>query len=103
MNKVMFLLNVHYYIHDSSNDYFHSLQTSYRIYFIFSITSEKFYTHMCVPYMPPPNRESFVVPDSVPWPSVSEALNCFFHTHTQRGLTPQNLDYLGRKLLGAGQ
>ena len=53
-------------------------------------------------HIPPQNRESFVVPDSVPWPSVSEALNCFFHTHTQRGLTPQNLDYLGRKLLGAG-
>ena len=34
------------------------------------------------------------------WPQVCEALNCYFHAQTGRGLTPQNLDYLGRLLLG---
>ena len=33
---------------------------------------------------------------------MSEALNLYFHAHTGRGLTPRNLDYLGRKLLGVG-
>lgn len=48
------------------------------------------------------DREPFVVPESIPWPSLSEALNCYFHANTGRGLTPPNLDYLGRKLLGVG-
>ena len=43
-----------------------------------------------------------MVPDAVPWPQLAEALNCFCHAHTGRGLIPQNLDYLGRKLLGIG-
>lgn len=47
-------------------------------------------------------REPFQVPDSVEWPRLSEALHCFFHANTGRGLTPPNLDYLGRKLLGVG-
>ncbi|XP_064396958.1 signal transducer and activator of transcription 5B-like [Halichondria panicea] len=46
------------------------------------------------------SREPFQVPVSVSWPQLSEALNCYFHAQTGRGLTPQNLDYLGRKLLG---
>ena len=48
------------------------------------------------------SREPFHVPDTAEWPRLSEALHCFFHANTGRGLTPQNLDYLGRKLLGAG-
>ncbi|XP_019862806.1 PREDICTED: signal transducer and activator of transcription 5B-like, partial [Amphimedon queenslandica] len=47
-----------------------------------------------------PNREPFVVPEVVSWPRVSEALNHYFQTISGRGLTPRNLDYLGRKLLG---
>ena len=43
-----------------------------------------------------------MVPEVVTWPRLSEALGCYFHAQTGRGLTPQNLDYLGRKLLGVG-
>ena len=43
------------------------------------------------------------MPDSVELPRLSDALHCFFHANTGRGLTPQNLDYLGRKLLGVGE
>lgn len=42
------------------------------------------------------------MPVSLGWPQLSEALNCYFHAQTGRGLTPQNLDYLGRKLLSIG-
>ena len=49
------------------------------------------------------DREPFVIPESIPWPRLSEALNCYFHANTGRGLTPPNLDYLGRKLLGVGE
>lgn len=48
------------------------------------------------------NREQFVVPEVVPWPKVADALGYYFLAHTGRGLTHQNLDYLGRKLLGVG-
>jgi signal transducer and activator of transcription 5B len=48
------------------------------------------------------DRDPFVIPESVPWSRLSEALNCYFHANTGRGLTPPNLDYLGRKLLGVG-
>jgi hypothetical protein len=48
------------------------------------------------------DREPFVIPESIPWPRLSEALNCYFHANTGRGLTSPNLDYLGRKLLGVG-
>lgn len=59
----------------------------------------------CKAFLPflPQNREPFVVPESVPWPQLAEALNCFFHANTSRGLTSQNLDYLGRRLLSAGE
>lgn len=49
-----------------------------------------------------PNREPFSMPDSVAWQRLSEALNCFFHSNCGRGLTAQQLDYLGRKILGLG-
>lgn len=52
---------------------------------------------------PTQNREPFAVPETVPWPRLSEALNCFFHANCGRGLTAQNLDYLGRKLLNIGE
>ena len=62
-----------------------------------------FILHPSSPPSPhPQNRDPFVVPDAVPWPQLAEALNCFCHAHTGRGLIPQNLDYLGRKLLGIG-
>ena len=51
----------------------------------------------------PQDREPFIVPESVQWPRLSDALNCYFHANTGRGLTPPNLDYLGRKLLGVGE
>ena len=51
---------------------------------------------------PVQNREQFVVPEVVPWPKVADALGYYFLAHTGRGLTHQNLDYLGRKLLGVG-
>ena len=51
---------------------------------------------------PVQNREQFVVPEVVPWSKVADALGYYFLAHTGRGLTHQNLDYLGRKLLGVG-
>ena len=43
---------------------------------------------------PVQNREQFVVlPEVVPWPKVADALGYYFL---------ENLDYLGRKLLGVG-
>ncbi len=60
-------------------------------------------TRVCVCVLFLQNREPFVVPEVVAWPKVAEALNNFFHAHTGRGLTESNLDYLGRKLLGAGK
>ena len=51
---------------------------------------------------PVQNREQFVVPVVVPWPNVADALGYYFLAHTGHGLTYQNLDYLGRKLLGVG-
>ena len=52
---------------------------------------------------PMQNREQFVVPEVVPWPNVADALGYYFLAHTGHGLTYQNLDYLGRKLLGVGR
>ena len=52
---------------------------------------------------PVQNREQFVVPEVVPWSKVADALGYYFLAHcTGRGLTHQNLDYLGGKLLGVG-
>ena len=50
------------------------------------------------------NREQFVVPEVVPWSMVGDALAwlLYFLAHTGRGLTHQNLDYLGGKLLYVG-
>lgn len=48
------------------------------------------------------NREQFVVPEVVPWSKVGDALGYYFLAHTGRGLTHQNLDYLGGKLLCVG-
>ena len=51
---------------------------------------------------PVQNQARFVVPVDVPWPKVADALGYYFLAHTGRGLTYQNLDYLGQKLLGVG-
>ena len=44
------------------------------------------------------NRGQFVVPEVVPWSKVGDALGYYFLSHTGRGLTHLNLDYLGQKL-----
>ena len=51
---------------------------------------------------PVQNREQFVVPEVVPWSKVADALGYYFLAHTGCGLTHQNLDYLGGKLLVVG-
>ena len=48
------------------------------------------------------NREQFVVSEVVPWSKVGDALGYYFLSHTGCGLTRQNLDYLGQKLLYVG-
>ena len=48
------------------------------------------------------NRMSFSIPDEVPWPRLAQGFSEFFFAHCGRGLTEQQLDYLGRKLLGKG-
>lgn len=48
------------------------------------------------------SREPFIVPESIAWSHLSESLHCFFHANCGRGLTQQQLDYLGRKVMGVG-
>ena len=45
------------------------------------------------------DREPFVVPDSVAWPTFADSLNRYFTQQTGKGLTQKNLDYLARRLM----
>jgi hypothetical protein len=45
-----------------------------------------------------PNRQPFLTTDVVPWSNLGEALNNYFYQATGKGLTPDNLSFLARKL-----
>ena len=45
------------------------------------------------------DREPFVVPDNVAWPTFADSLNRYFTQQTGKGLTQKNLDYLARRLM----